>query len=241
MEALRALVSHSSSIANASPEFEAKYSNTGRLRDSSTVSAETGKDLLIQTKYGLCITITDSLSVHSIKLISPTTSIIPDPPILPDLAPSSPPSSFRYRLFSDYNASYLSYDTTWPHNPQYQHAVGPEVIESRYRSLYSYYEAWEELHEVEFEKQKCHLGERGPVFEDRKIGYAWLLEGLLMACWLAMQNGVDQVVYEPGRIGYVLRDGESDRGSEGKEDEMEVVGSIERVFEKFLKDISKRY
>jgi hypothetical protein len=62
-----------------------------------------------------------------------------------------------------------------------------------------------------------------------------------MACWLAMQNGVDQVVYEPGRIGYVLRDGESDRGSEGKEDEMEVVGSIERVFEKFLKDISKRY
>jgi hypothetical protein len=109
---------------------------------------------------------------------------------------------FRYKILPDWQTSFLWYDKTWPHNPKDSFQVDFDAIEARYPGIYHFYAEWQETYETEFERSGCHLGGKGPIFEEKQKGDAWLVEGFLMACWLAFQKDVDRVRYEPQSVGY---------------------------------------
>jgi hypothetical protein len=218
MEALQALVQRSTSIAEASPP--SSIDQTG----------------FIATKYGITIELDRSFSVRSITLSSPKTAPSPSIPPLPSSEvpntdpptgtpePKPPSSLYRYRLFPDWNTSYLWYDSTWPQNPEDAYHVDIEEIEKRFPALYPYYVAWQEVYEVTFKEQGCHLGGTDPVFKHKEDSDIWLLEGFLMACWIALKEDVDQIEYKPVEVAYVLR-----------------KGKMEQLFEKFLVNLPDEY
>lgn len=48
-----------------------------------------------------------------------------------------------------------------------------------------------------FEKQECQLGSDNDTFPDMEERKAWVVEGLLLACWLSLQSDVEDVEYSP--------------------------------------------
>jgi hypothetical protein len=269
MEALRAFVSHSASVAEASPSF-----NTTVPTKASTITSPEGSktitkdELFLKTKYGLLISFEEPISVRSITLpgtsTTTTSALQADSPLSgaetsptnitnpgtrlggAETKPHAP--RYRYKLFPEWQTSGLWYDTSWPQNPKDEYHVDLEDIERRYPELYPYYDAWEESYEVEFETQGLHLGGTHPVFKDKVASDAWLLEGLLMAFWIALQDDVDQVVYEPGGIAYVIRREATETAStldskkkDAEDVKMEKCGDMRRIFEEFLRNLPDIY
>lgn len=105
-----------------------------------------------------------------------------------------------------------------------------EDIESRYPSFYPSFETWREVYFKAFEAQECHLGSDLPVFPDVRVQVGWLVEGLLLGCWLALQEDVKSVSYRPGSIEYQLvKDPESNKGLQG----------FDSLMRRFLGDMDK--
>ena len=75
--------------------------------------------------------------------------------------------------------------------------VDRDVIESRYPHLATFYFEWRDIYETSFERQECHCGVRAPPFPQVEELVSWATEGFLMACWLALQDNVTEVEYEP--------------------------------------------
>ncbi len=78
--------------------------------------------------------------------------------------------------------------------------VDMNVIEDRYSSLAPYYFEWQTIYESAFEQQACHLGGGTEVFPEVRERVAWETEGLLIACWLAPQDDVEEIEYRPSGI-----------------------------------------
>jgi hypothetical protein len=94
--------------------------------------------------------------------------------------------------------------------------VEDENIESRYPKFYPSFDAWREVYFKSFEAQQCHLGSGLPIFPDIRVRVGWVVEGLLLGCWLALQEDVKSVSYRPERIEYLLvKDPESNEGLQG--------------------------
>ena len=105
-------------------------------------------------------------------------------------------SRYRYRLFPDWQTSYLWYDDQGPLPSPGQSHVDANVIERRYPLLDPFYFEWREIYESAFEQQKCHLGSGKEVFAEVHERVAWETEGFLIACWLALQDDVEEVEYK---------------------------------------------
>lgn len=245
MEALRALVRHSPSIAKASPLPNSTETEAAPPTDSPNGTTLTpNKTLFVKTKFGVLIEFDHHLSALSITLtdvptLSKPVSSAPPPssgslprsrsnsssasaPRTPTSTPPTP--KYRYIIIPDWNTSCFWYDTDWPQNPDDEYHVDFDEIERRYPALYPHYKAWEELYEKEFEKQGCHLGKSGAVFAEKAVGDAWQVEGFLMACWVALQEDVDQVKFERGKVEYVIR-----------------RGNVGEVFKAFLEEMPAAY
>ena len=134
------------------------------------------------------------------------------------------PTGYRYRLFPDWQTSYLWYDLsqdTEPDNADDPY-VDLDVIEERYPTLSPYYQAWRQVYETEFEKQECHLGSGAEVFPDVNDRISWEVEGYFIACWLALRSNVHSVEYIPRSTQYIID-----------------KGRIEKVLSEFLRDLTK--
>ena len=75
--------------------------------------------------------------------------------------------------------------------------VEEDLIESRHPHLTIFYFEWHDNYETSFKSQECDLGSDADVFPDVEELVAWATEGFLMACWLALQDNVTEVEYEP--------------------------------------------
>ena len=121
---------------------------------------------------------------------------------------SSPPQPIKprysYRLFPDWQTSYLWYNAHSPQGADGNSHVDTNDIESRYPRLAPYYFDWQDRYESSFENQECHLGADAEVFPDPHVRAAWEVEGCLMACWLALQEDVEKVEYLAGETGFLL-------------------------------------
>lgn len=106
----------------------------------------------------------------------------------------------------NWQTSYLWYDDHEPLPSSGQTHVDMNVIEDRYPSLAPYYFEWQTIYESAFEWQECHPGNGKEVFPEVHKRVTWEIEGLLFACWLALQNNVEEIEYEPSEI-YRLKRG----------------------------------
>ena len=64
------------------------------------------------------------------------------------------------------------------------------MIEGRYPNLTTFYFEWRDIYETSFERQECHFGVKAPTFPQVEELVSWATEGVLMACWLALQDNV---------------------------------------------------
>jgi hypothetical protein len=105
---------------------------------------------------------------------------------------------YRYDMWPNYhNESFVSYKSDWPGNPAGETDVDEHVLKERYGKPWAKsFESWVGKYMRAFEAQECHLGSQKDPFPDRKEEAAWILEGLLLAAWLALQPGVDAVEYD---------------------------------------------
>ena len=179
---------------------------------------------LFETKYGFRLELYDgdSLKITNIHAFSSHTEQCKDPsrkcgdetkastklPVLEDLpskkrtAVERTPISkahYRYRLFPDWQTSYLWHDNYEPLYSLGNTHIDADVIEDRYPTLAPLYFEWQEIYETAFERQKCHLGSGKEVFPGVHERVAWEAEGLLIACWLALQDDVEKVEYKPSK------------------------------------------
>jgi hypothetical protein len=127
---------------------------------------------------------------------------------------------YHYRLFPDWQTSYLWYDLT-KHTDLDDPYIDMDDIEERYPSLAPYYEAWQQVYETQFEKAECHLGSSAEVFSDLDDRIAWDVEGFFLACWLVLRDDVQSVEYMPRSKKYRIE-----------------KGTIEKVLLAFLQDIT---
>ena len=145
----------------------------------------------------------------------PTDDQVPSPP-------QPPKSRYSYRLFPDWQTSYLWYDVSSQHAAlDGQVHVDEDDISDRYPALEPYYFAWQEIYESAFEKQGCHLGAQAEVFLDLHERLVWKVEGFLIASWLVLMEDVEKVEYQPTEKAYLLK-----------------KDGVRAVFESFLEDVN---
>jgi len=72
-------------------------------------------------------------------------------------------------------------------------------------------------------------GEINLLFDDEGQRLLWLVEGLLLACWLSLQEDVKAVEYQPTGGEVFVLEGGRERGGEGSDDDLGKV--LRRVVE----------
>ncbi|KAK7915187.1 hypothetical protein PG985_012890 [Apiospora marii] len=147
----------------------------------------------IETNYGLIVVVNSdkSLSVHNSITTKPgpagPSSQLPEPGAKPD--PQHKQSGYKYRVFPEYQTGFVWYDVDWPGNPKDEYMVDEDDLAERYGEAWNKaYEDWMDRHTAAFEKQEMHLCSQNhqpfPDVEERK---AWVVEGLLLTCWLSLR------------------------------------------------------
>ena len=82
--------------------------------------------------------------------------------------------------------------------------VSEEEFEARHPHLpVNFYFDWVEIFHDAFERQGCNLSSLPRLFPKVEDHLAFETEGLLLACWLALQDDVQEVEYTP----FLLRKG----------------------------------
>ncbi|KAL2368234.1 hypothetical protein RJ035_008088 [Blastomyces gilchristii] len=179
----------SGSVSKARPNSErSKSSYTYHPVTSWKCSSE--ERLFLETAYGLQLTVVNCGDINS------TVDISTEVDQRHRVEPQRRECQYHYRLFPDWQTSYLWYDTRSPHNPPDEIHVDEDIIEARYPTLAPFYFAWQDIYEGSFTAQGCDRGSGLDVFPDIAVHIGWEVEGLLIACWLVLQDDVEQVKYE---------------------------------------------
>ncbi|KAL0934761.1 uncharacterized protein CTRU02_209352 [Colletotrichum truncatum] len=133
-----------------------------------------------------------SLPIHQ-EILSETEC---PPPCQPQYGPHLP--GFKYYISPDFGTNFMWYDWGWPGNPEGGVDVADDELEERYsKNWCNAYVRWVDQYSEAFETRECHLGADNDVFPDVEERYVWLIEGALLAAWLALQDGVHEVLYGP--------------------------------------------
>ncbi|KAF5497992.1 hypothetical protein CGCS363_v008429 [Colletotrichum siamense] len=106
---------------------------------------------------------------------------------------------YGYAIFTDWGTSGLWYDSNWPGNdPEIDFHIDLEDLEDRYPAAWlQAFARWIEQYDDSFVAGECHLSSFGVLFPDLEERQAWLVEGALLAAWLALQSDVGHVSYHP--------------------------------------------
>ncbi|OAX85507.1 hypothetical protein ACJ72_00095 [Emergomyces africanus] len=155
--------------------------------------------LFLETAYGLQLTVVNCGDINS------TVDISTEVDQSHGVEPQRSECQYHYRLFPDWQTSYLWHDTRSPHNPPDEIHVDEDIIKARYPTLAPFYFAWQDIYENSFTAQGCDRGSGLDVFPDIAVRIGWEVEGLLIACWLVLQDDVEQVKYEPATGTYSIR------------------------------------
>ena len=171
--------------------------------------------LSIETSYGLILSakadgsVTVRLASDSTPEPSKTTPLDPSPgapPADPAAAepteptkPASETSSYQYYIEPDYCTNFLWYDLDWAGNPEGEFNVDDDDLEARHPAPWlAAHGAWVDAYTRGFEAAGLHLGSSdNEIFADAADRMAWVLEGALLACRLALEPTVDAVRYLP--------------------------------------------
>ncbi|KAH0429344.1 hypothetical protein CcaCcLH18_08466 [Colletotrichum camelliae] len=124
-------------------------------------------------------------------------------------AQPSPEMGYGYAIFTDYGTSSLWYKSDWPGNdPGIDTHINLEDLEDRYPAAWlQAFARWTKQFNDSFKKGECHLSSSGVLFPDLEERQSWLVEGALLAAWLALQSDVGHVSYHPGHHWELEREG----------------------------------
>ncbi|KAK8043436.1 hypothetical protein PG993_005866 [Apiospora rasikravindrae] len=179
----------------------------------------------IETTYGLVVVVNPDKSIT----VQQTTARKPDSEgessRLPNPEPQSQekPLGYKYRVFPEYLDTFVWYDSTWPGNPEDDFNVDEDELMERYGEAWNKaYDDWRERYIVAFEEQECQLGSYQHPFPDKEERRAWVVEGLLLVCWLSLQPDVENVEYGP----------DAEKVDFNK-------GSVDATLQSFLEEIEK--
>ncbi len=222
---LQLLCERRASIIESMPKFLTSLETFPAAAASSSAPHARSQIEHLDTKYGLRLSLENG-QIKSVRIVntpsqptsdSPTTGSPTDDPLTPDthttivnskvpLPPQPPKPRYSYRLFPDWQTSYLWYDASSQNaSADGDVHVDENDISTRYPGLRAYYFAWQEVYESAFEKQGCHLGAQVEVFPDALERAAWEVEGCLIACWLALREDVVGIEYRPGEKAYLIK------------------------------------
>ncbi|KAI1110332.1 hypothetical protein F5Y14DRAFT_429476 [Nemania sp. NC0429] len=155
----------------------------------------------LETPYGLTIQINQDLTQTSL-IASLKKNTLSDDSLQDSgaaLNQDVKSAGYKYRLFPDWGAGFLWYDTAWHGNPEDEYPVDEDDILARYGNAWSdAYEIWVDQYTEAFSKQECDLGSGEHPFPDMTERRAWVLDGMMLATWLCLQPDVESVEYSPG-------------------------------------------
>lgn len=211
---LQLLCERRASIIESVPKFLTSLETCSTVAAASSAQHSRPQIYHLDTKYGLQICFEND-QMKTVRIIhspaqpeigSPitnthTTIVDNDVPF----PPQTPKAHYNYRLFPDWQTSYLWYKTSQNALADCHVHVDESDISSRYPELQDYYFAWQDIYESAFEKQGSHLGAQANVFPDVHERAAWEVEGCLIACWLALREDVEGVEYRPEEKAYLLK------------------------------------
>ncbi|KAI1268580.1 hypothetical protein F5Y18DRAFT_235342 [Xylariaceae sp. FL1019] len=167
------------------------------LKDRYHVTAE-----MLETSFGLVLYISAEGIIHA-KLkdgdIQASNTVYPQ---------NTKESGFNYRLFPEYGAGFLWYESNWPGNPEKETMVDEHDLETRYgKSWYAdAYQPWVDRWQESFKKNCNDTGDfHAHTFSTVDEEKAWVLEGMLLAAWLSLQPYVASVEYTPHSTANLFR------------------------------------
>lgn len=168
-----------------------------------TTSPTTKYHLSLETEYGLILEVS-SPGFVSVRLAeSPPDAVASvdrkeatEKQQQPRAIPESK-KGYDYYIWPDYKTSFVWYTPGWVGNPVDESNVEEFELQGRYSAAWcSALDAWVERYTAAFEAQECQLGSGEEPFADVAQRNAWLVEGMLLSCWLALQPGVESVSYD---------------------------------------------
>lgn len=122
---------------------------------------------------------------------------------------------YQYYIWPDYGTSFVWYESDWAGNPEGEDNVEDTDLEERYSTSWcAALKAWVERYTEAFEGQECHLGSGKDPFPDVEGQKAWVLDGMLLACWLALQPDVEALSFQAESDKYLLGTGGEGLGVE---------------------------
>ncbi|KAL2166369.1 hypothetical protein VTG60DRAFT_2902 [Thermothelomyces hinnuleus] len=145
--------------------------------------------LRFQTTYGLIVELLPegAVDVRLSDTVASKTAASASEPAQP---------GYQYYIWPDYKTSFVWYQVDWAGNPEGETHVDEDDLKERYGEAWERArEAWVDKYTRAFEAYECHLHSYGgPIFtpEEQK---AWIMEGVMLAAWLALQPGVDSVEF----------------------------------------------
>jgi hypothetical protein len=217
-----------------SSEPESKQETKIFLRTKYSIQVELDKDAVHVLNISFCPEGSRSTSAGQEDGRNSSSAIQEPQPNEPDANPPKIKSSeekHRYRLFPDWQTTYLWYDPSWPGNPD-DPVVELDEIEKKYSTLFPFYLSWLKSHDSELDK--LFSGSDGDEDPQSDLSHllAWEINGFLMSCWFAFQTDVHSVEFKPSDISYeITRDtmeSEFQRYLERKSHELQRVDLAER-------------
>ncbi|KAF9873183.1 hypothetical protein CkaCkLH20_09346 [Colletotrichum karsti] len=113
---------------------------------------------------------------------------------------------YSYAIDPDYGTSFLWYSQGHPGNPEGEFHIELEAVKDRYSASWcNAFREWGERYSKAFKAQECDLGSGNSVFPAVEERRNWDAEGAFLGAWLALQDGVDNVTYQPIEEEFVLR------------------------------------
>ncbi|KAH8705685.1 hypothetical protein BGW36DRAFT_403213 [Talaromyces proteolyticus] len=169
------------------------------------VSHVSSKIVLLETKYGLRLTLNDGCifeftnTSHPHMGLNGRCAASVDEPLLlrPTVVVGNLPATYHYQLSPYWQSSILVQNNSGKHTLATEEGFGASVIEQRYPILAPLYHAWVDNYNFAVKQRGEHLFKGVDVFSDIYERVAWEIEGFLMACWLGLQDNVEAVEYCP--------------------------------------------
>jgi len=178
----------------ATLDTEASIIPAPEADDDAADNKHTGamSTLLLVTKYGLRLHVSHDATIHISYIEEPRLHDVDgcNSKLSTSNAVTHSPDPISYWLSPSWRSSFL-WNRATPHDPE----IREDVIEARYPRLAKFYFEWVDIYDDAFERQECNLGSDLFVFPKVDDYMAWQTEGLLLGCWLVLQDHVQEVEF----------------------------------------------
>ena len=171
-----------------------------RIFDRLCIALDGAFKITIETAYDLLIS-TDAAGTFIVTLKNGTPQ-----PTTSSVGGEEKKLGYKYRIFLDWGTGFVWYDSSWPGNPDGEFEVDEDDLKKRHSAKWlQSYHSWKSKYEQAFEEQKCDKDSGQDPFPDDARRKTWLLQGMMLACWLSLQGDVESVEYQVTDVSFCVQ------------------------------------